>query len=226
MQNFYDTVGAPIQMDAVPNISSRLLDFANAGNLTAPSMGFLNFSQNNNQNFLGGAIAGNSAFLSHQTTPLSNAITLSQITQTAMLPSEIKNMTDLSYYQVQNMANVSNSVLDTIKFNNQNSQRNAQAQSSGGSDWGWLGTAASVIGSFFSDRRLKRNIIKIGKLDNGLNLYMFEYIWDESGKSNIGVMADEVLVSFPDAIIYRTGNDGVEYMMVDYMKIGGPVNGH
>jgi len=61
-----------------------------------------------------------------------------------------------------------------------------------------------VAGS--SDRRLKQNIESVG-VDSatGLNIYDFEYKSDPSRRFR-GVMADEVEVDYPEAVIY--GDDG------------------
>ncbi len=64
----------------------------------------------------------------------------------------------------------------------------------------------------WSDRRLKRNIHKIGQLENGLNVYTFNYIWDSA--LTVGVMADEVRKVKPEAVININGFD-----LVDYSKI-------
>ena len=70
----------------------------------------------------------------------------------------------------------------------------------------------------FSDRRMKENIGKIGVLDNGLNLYRFEYkqeFKDIAGHGQyIGVMADEAK-AIPDAVIRQSNG----YDMVDYAKV-------
>lgn len=71
---------------------------------------------------------------------------------------------------------------------------------------GYLGTGGS-------DRRLKRDIEKIGKLDSGLNLYKFRYL--DEDKYCFGVMSDEVREVFPDAVSDR--GDG--YDQVDYSKL-------
>jgi hypothetical protein len=75
-----------------------------------------------------------------------------------------------------------------------------------------------AAGMFFSDRRTKENIQKIGVLDNGLNLYKFDYkpeFKEIAGHgSYIGVMADEAKV-IPDAVIRQPNG----YDMVDYSKI-------
>lgn len=76
-----------------------------------------------------------------------------------------------------------------------------------------LGSSAlmSPAGTFaaFSDRRLKRNIIRIGTHALGIGLYMWEYLWGEHAE---GVMADEVLTVMPEAVLQHPSG----YMMVDY----------
>jgi hypothetical protein len=78
--------------------------------------------------------------------------------------------------------------------------------------------AGMQAAGMFSDRRMKENIIKVGALDNGLNLYKFDYkpeFKELAGHgSYIGVMADEAKV-IPDAVIRQTNG----YDMVDYSKI-------
>lgn len=67
----------------------------------------------------------------------------------------------------------------------------------------------SSIGGMFSDRRLKRNIRRVGQADNGLGIYAYQYIW--GGPEQIGYMADEVLEHFPHAVGTRDG-----FLTVDY----------
>jgi hypothetical protein len=76
---------------------------------------------------------------------------------------------------------------------------------------GFLGQIAG--GAAASDRRLKKNIFKVGELPNGLNLYQYRYINDAG--PYIGVMADEVELVQPEAL--GPVVDG--YMTVDYDKI-------
>ena len=102
-------------------------------------------------------------------------------------------------------------------YNAQQSAANAQTQGMYG-----LGSAGIMgAGMMMSDRRVKENIIKIGKLDNGLNLYSFEYKpeWkEEAGHGKfVGVMADEAETIMPEAVIIRP--DG--YKTVDYGVIYG-----
>jgi len=61
-----------------------------------------------------------------------------------------------------------------------------------------------------SDRRLKRDIVKIGKLRNGLPVYSFKFLW--SNEPQVGLIADDVIKVKPWAVL--TDKDG--YLMVDY----------
>jgi len=65
-----------------------------------------------------------------------------------------------------------------------------------------------------SDIRLKHDVIWLGRLDNGLNLYRFAY--NGSDKAYVGVMAQEVQTVMPEAVM--RGRDG--YLRVAYDKIG------
>ena len=75
---------------------------------------------------------------------------------------------------------------------------------------------AAKAGTAGSDRRLKQNIESAG-VDSatGLNLYDFEYK-ASPGQRYRGVMADEVEVNYPDAVVY--GDDG--YAKVYYGLLG------
>jgi hypothetical protein len=61
-----------------------------------------------------------------------------------------------------------------------------------------------------SDRRLKREIRRIGTWMNGLPVYVWRYIW--GGPLQIGFMADEVAQVHPEAVL--TGPGG--YALVRY----------
>lgn len=63
-------------------------------------------------------------------------------------------------------------------------------------------------GSMFSDRRLKTDIVRIGKTPGGVNVYAYRYVW---GDPAIGVMADEVPWATED------GPGG--FKMVNYSRI-------
>lgn len=76
---------------------------------------------------------------------------------------------------------------------------------------GFLGGVGSAIAA--SDRRLKKNIKKIGELGDGLGIYTYNYINDTG--PFVGVMADEVEQLRPDAL--GPVIDG--FKTVDYSKI-------
>ena len=82
---------------------------------------------------------------------------------------------------------------------------------------GALGGGAAAKTAFFpSDRRLKENIIDV-YVDQrtALSLYEFNYIGDDTRKF-LGVMADEVELSYPDAV--HTTDLG--FLAVDYDALG------
>lgn len=64
-----------------------------------------------------------------------------------------------------------------------------------------------------SDRRLKKDIVKVGELEDGLNVYEWTYRNDPDGQRCRGVMADEVKQLRPWAYVenYRDGYAGVNY---------------
>jgi hypothetical protein len=65
-----------------------------------------------------------------------------------------------------------------------------------------------------SDIRLKRDIVELGTLDNGLHLYRYRYLWSDT--DYVGVMAQEVESVEPEAVV--RGRDG--YLRVDYGRLG------
>jgi outer membrane immunogenic protein len=85
-----------------------------------------------------------------------------------------------------------------------------------GGAWG-NDTSASYgyFPGFSSDIRLKRDIVLVGRLENGLGLYRYRYQW--SNTVYVGVMAQEVALLRPDAIV-RSPLD--KYLRVDYARLG------
>jgi len=89
----------------------------------------------------------------------------------------------------------------------------ADLQSASMENAGWealMGGMGMGAGSAMkiSDRRLKRNIERIGTTPGGHALYSWTYVWGEAG---VGVMADEV----PHAVVRHPSG----YDMVDYRRI-------
>ncbi len=103
----------------------------------------------------------------------------------------------------------------------------AQEQQYQGLMSGLFGTAGTVLGAMaggpfgamaggaagkaFSDRRLKHKIKRVGKLDNGLPVYSFEYLGNSTPQ--IGLMADEVERLRPEAVTEVNGIKLVDYNM-------------
>lgn len=73
-------------------------------------------------------------------------------------------------------------------------------------------TTTTQPAPFFSDRRLKEDIKRIGKTDDGLPIYKFKYRGDPDEQTHIGFMADEVEEHAPEAV----GLDPSGYKTVDY----------
>jgi outer membrane immunogenic protein len=86
-----------------------------------------------------------------------------------------------------------------------------------GGAWGDR-TNASYAATVFpavSDVRLKRDITLVGRRDDGLGLYSYRYLWSDT--VYVGVMAQEVALVRPDAVV-RGDLDG--YLRVDYSRLG------
>lgn len=74
-----------------------------------------------------------------------------------------------------------------------------------------MGTAL-MASYLFSDRDLKTDIKKVGKTDEGLNVYTYKYKW--GGPTQMGVMAQEVEKKRPEAVTEVGGYKAVNYGMV------------
>lgn len=85
-----------------------------------------------------------------------------------------------------------------------------------------IGQAAGGVGSFMSamsatsDRRLKRDIQRVGELMPGVGWYSYRYAWDEEKSAlRYGVMADELERVLPEAVMY----DADGFARVDYGQL-------
>lgn len=76
---------------------------------------------------------------------------------------------------------------------------------------GFLGAAASGVAA--SDERLKKNIHKVGEMQNGIGIYQYRYITGDG--PYIGVLAQEVAEIQPEAL----GPTIAGYMTVNYDKL-------
>lgn len=76
------------------------------------------------------------------------------------------------------------------------------------------GTGAGALLSMFSDRDAKKDIKKVGKTKDGLNVYTYKYKQDPSGLTHMGVMHQEVAKKNPSAAVVIDGVKGVDYARV------------
>jgi len=89
---------------------------------------------------------------------------------------------------------------------------NAQLRSAALGATGALG-AGGIAAATKSDRRLKKNIKRIGTHVLGIGLYTWDYLW---GEPFAGVMADEVEQVMPEAIVMHPSG----FKMVNYSMLG------
>ena len=74
-----------------------------------------------------------------------------------------------------------------------------------------LMSSAALAAMYFSDRRLKSNIVRVGTHPLGIGIYEYDIF----GRRECGAMADEVLAVKPEAVaMHQSG-----YMMVDYGRL-------
>jgi hypothetical protein len=81
-------------------------------------------------------------------------------------------------------------------------------------DGNCTGTGNPLHHSCPSDIRLKREVMRVGQLNNGVGVYRFKYLW--SDRDYVGVMAQEVATVMPGTVLQ--GADG--YFRVDYARLG------
>ena len=101
-----------------------------------------------------------------------------------------------------------------MALNQQNMNYQSQMNNSAGLMSGLFGLGKTALGGWmFSDRKVKEDIKKVGKLDNGMNMYSYRY--KGSPMMQLGVMADEVKKVIPEAVAEGApGIDAVNYSTV------------
>ena len=146
------------------------------------------------------------------TNSLNNQIAAGNFTNSARQQSlsEILDVlqNSISGYQVQkDIYNAIAGASSQVSSNDTYTQKNDGLNTD---DIAALVTAAAKLYAA-SDLRLKENICPVGRLDNGLTVYRFNYIG--SPLTQIGLIAQEVRDVKPDAVM--TGEDG--YLRVNYL---------
>lgn len=113
------------------------------------------------------------------------------------------------------LSGIGQNAAQTLVGAGQQSQSESQSTQSGKNKNGmgkFLGAGIGAVAA--SDRRLKRDIKKIGETSEGLGLYEYYYNANPFFKK-VGVMADEVALKMPEAL----GPVVNGYMTVDYSKL-------
>lgn len=109
------------------------------------------------------------------------------------------------YDNAMNQYSIQNRAEERIS-NNQ--YKNEQEQTGVGDNF--INSAATTAIMMASDKNLKENLIPVGKLDNGLTVYCFNF--KGSNISQIGLVAQEVQKLHPEAV--AKGDDG--FLKVNY----------
>ena len=90
-------------------------------------------------------------------------------------------------------------------------QQVAQSNAAMGGLFGLGGTAISALG-MFSDRRLKKDVSRLGTSPDGLPIYAWRYIW--GGPLHAGFMAQDVREKYPEAVFEVGG-----YLAIDTTRL-------
>lgn len=166
--------------------------------------------------FQTGLAANQNAFnqaLTNQNLPL-NTLNALRTGAQANNPNYV-NSANMQAWNAPDLMGAANSQY-TNQMNAYNANQAANANMMGGlmSLGGTLGSAAILA----SDIQLKQNIKKIGSLDNGLNLYSYEYKdgFDLPTGKQVGVMAQEVEKVIPEAVVVMSNG----YKAVNYGMLG------
>ena len=116
-----------------------------------------------------------------------------------------------------NLATGQGSNLSNIQVGQGNAQAGGTVGSAAGAREG-LGNVAGILGSLFSDERLKDNITKIADGAVGLFTWTWKHIEEipESlrGVASVGVIAQEVQSKFPECVMEHSG-----YLAVNYSRL-------
>ena len=187
LQNQGITVGSDAYNRAMTNLQNNQNDAYNQAAYQSVLNGQNAFSQSLNNSALA-ANFGNNAKNNY----LSQIISQLQLGQSG-------------YDNAMNIYNIQHGVDSRINTAKQN---NVNAQIQAGQDA--ISSAAKIGMMLLSDIRLKENIIPVGKLNNGLNVYCFNF--KGSTTPQIGLLAQEVIKVIPEAV-YEAG-DG--YLMLRY----------
>jgi len=98
-----------------------------------------------------------------------------------------------------------------VQYSNDIDRYNAQVASQNSNNQ-LYGQLASALALYYSDARLKEDIVPIGQTKGGANLYEYTIF----GRRERGVMAQELRITQPDAVSVDPDSG---FLMVDYAKV-------
>jgi hypothetical protein len=118
------------------------------------------------------------------------------------------------------MLNRYNGIVGSNQWGSSGTSSTKQTTPNGGIFGKIIGGISSIAGiakeaGAFSDPRLKKDVRKIGELEDGLGVYTFRYLWETDEVPHVGVMADEVERLRPHAL----GAPVLGFMTVNYEKL-------
>lgn len=166
------------------------------------SMGQFENSRNDAYNSarFGAQGLANQAALSNRNQPINEISAL-------MSGSQVSNPMSAAVPQV-GMANTDVAGIYNQDYQNRLGAANMQNSANNAMMGGLFGLGSMGLYKW-SDRRLKTDIRKVGRLDSGPTIYAYRY--KSGGPVELGVMADEVEKTMPDAVVTIGGFKAVNY---------------
>lgn len=125
--------------------------------------------------------------------------------------SNFKNTWSPLQYSTQAASSLLSPFLSAAGTTTNSSGTSTGEQTSRDSLWN-IGKGVAATGmALFSDERVKHDIKPVGKTFDGMPIYTFKYNGDESGRTHMGLMAQDVEQEKPDAVGSYEGVKTVDY---------------
>jgi len=126
----------------------------------------------------------------------------------------LSGQNQISQPQFANTAQTGVAGTDVAGITNAGYQQEMAGYNAGQQTLGGLFSAGASLIPLLSDRRAKKDIVRIGQTDSGVPIYKFAY--KHGGPTQIGYIAQDLLESHPEAV--TMGPDG--FYRVQYDKVG------
>jgi hypothetical protein len=126
--------------------------------------------------------------------------------------NQIDNSKGMSEYANNSMWQQLQNLMSVVGGQQWGSQSSGtQTATSTPSLWNTIGSGLGMASSLYklSDRRMKRDIVRLGFLPNGLPVYSYRYIDGE--EPEVGLMAQDVEKVKPEAVVEIAGLKHVNY---------------